>query len=40
MKQSRIQEWEENDGQINFNWTLIRRKKAGEIEDTRQRRKL
>ena len=40
MKQSRIREWEENNGSINFNRTLIRRKKAREIIDIRQRRKL
>ena len=40
MKQSRIREWEENNGLINFNRALIRRKKAREIKDTRQRRKL
>ena len=37
MKQSRIREWEENNGLINFNWALIRRQKAREIKDTRQR---
>ena len=35
-----IREWEENNGLINFNWALIRRKKAREIKDTRQRHKL
>ena len=40
MKQKRIREWEENNGLINFNWALIRRKKAREIKDTRQRHKL
>ena len=38
--QSHIREWEENNGLINFNRALIRRKKAREIKDTRQRRKL
>ena len=37
MKQSRIREWEENNGLINFNWALIRRKKAREINDIRKR---
>ena len=40
MKQSRTRECEENNGLINFNWALIRRKKAREIKDTRQRHKL
>ena len=40
MKQSHIREWEENNRLINFKWALIRRKKAREIKDTRQRRKL
>ena len=40
MKQSRIREWEENNGLINFNWELMCRKKSREIEDTRQRHKL
>ena len=42
MKQKRIREWEKNNGLINFNWALIRRKKARETQDrdTRQRRKL
>ena len=40
MKQSRIRKWEENNRVINFKWELIRRKKAKEIKDTRQRRKL
>ena len=40
MKQSHIREWEENNLLINFKWALIRRKKAREIKDTRQRRKL
>ena len=40
MKQSHISEWEGNNRLINFKWTLIRRKKAREIKDTRQRRKL
>ena len=39
MRQSRIREWEENNGLMNF-WALIRREKAGEIKDTRQRCKL
>ena len=38
--QSHIREWEENNGLINFNRALIRRKKAREIKDTRQRREL
>ena len=40
MKQSHIREWGGDNGMINFNWALIRRKKAREIKDTRQRRKL
>ena len=40
MKQSRIREWEEDNGLINFNWALICRKNAREIKDTRQRCKL
>ena len=40
MKLSRIREWEENNRLINFKWALIRRKKAREIKDTRQRHKL
>ena len=40
MKQSHIREWEENNGLINFNRELIRSKKAREIKDTRQKRKL
>ena len=40
MKQSRIREWEENNSLINFIWALIRRKKAREVEETRQGRKL
>ena len=40
MKQSRIREWEENNGLRNLIWALIRRKKAREIKDTRQRHKL
>ena len=40
MKQSRIREWEENSGLINYNWALILRKKTREIKDTRQRHKL
>ena len=36
MKQSRIREWEENNGLINFIWGLMRRKKAREIEHTRE----
>ena len=36
MKQSRIREWEENSGLINFNLAVIRRKKTREIKDTRQ----
>ena len=40
MKQSRIRQWEENNSVINFKWELIRSKKAREIKDTRQRRKL
>ena len=32
--------YEENNGLTNFNWDLIRRKKAREIKDTRRRRKL
>ena len=39
MQQSHISEWEENNRLINFKWALIRRKKAREIQDTRQRRK-
>ena len=40
MKQAHIREWDENNGLINFYWALIRRKKAREIKDTRQRHKL
>ena len=40
MKQAHIREWEENNGLINFDWALIRRKKGREIKDTRQRHKL
>ena len=40
MRQSRIREWEKNNGLINFNWALIRRKKTREIKETRQIRKL
>ena len=40
MRQSRISEWEKNNGLINFNWALIRKKKTREIKDTRQIRKL
>ena len=40
MKQSRNREWKENNYLINFKWDLIRRKKAREIKDKRQRRKL
>ena len=40
MKQSHIREWEENKGLIYFKWVLIRGKKAREIKDTGQRRKL
>ena len=36
MKQSHIREWGGDNGMINFNWALIRRKKAREIKDTRQ----
>ena len=39
MKQLCIREWEENNGLINFNWALTRRKKAREIKDKRQRPK-
>ena len=39
MQQSHISEWEENNRLINFKWALILRKKAREIQDTRQRRK-
>ena len=40
MQQSPIREWEKNNRLKNFKWALIRRKKAREIQDTRQRRKL
>ena len=40
MKQPHIREWEENNRLINFKWVRIRRKKAREIKDTRERRKL
>ena len=39
MKQSR-REWEENNRLIDFKRALTRRKKAREIKDTGQRRKL
>ena len=32
MKRSRIREWEENNGLINFNWALIRRKKQEKLK--------
>ena len=32
MKQSCIREWEENNGMINFNWALTRRKKAKKLK--------
>ena len=37
MKQLHIREWEENDHLINFKWAFIRRIKAREIKDTKQR---
>ena len=40
MKLPRIRKWEENNSVINFNLALIRRRKAREVKDTRQRRKL
>ena len=40
MRQSRIREWEKNNGLINFNWALIRKKTTREIKDTRQISKL
>ena len=40
MKQSHTREWEKNKRLINFKWALIRRKKARENQDKRQKRKL
>ena len=40
MIQSDIREWQDNNRLINFKWALIRRKKARQIQDTKQRRKL
>ena len=40
MKQQPTREWEESICQIDFKWTLIRRKKTKEIKDAGQRRKL
>ena len=40
MKQSHIREWEKNKRLIKFKWALIRRKKARENQDKRQKRKL
>ena len=40
MKQSLTREWDKNNRLIDFKQTLIRRKKAREIKDTGQGRKL
>ena len=32
MKQSRIREWEDNNGLINFNWALFRKKKQEKLK--------